>query len=157
VARTNVKGSQVEDGIRLITDYRIQDIRKLIDETLASSEVMQDDDIIKLSVRPLTKYAITLHLIYDSGTTPDLDISLVAPSGSTGGYTKQASTGSPLISFGNQLNFAGSGASKMAFVNGVLIVGATAGDLQLQWAQATSDVGNTTVKAGTVLILREID
>lgn len=102
-------------------------------------------------------------IFYDSSAAGDFKIAYTWPAGTTntkwggqGGSTAIAGSvgdgqfGVVTVS-GTSLPFGGAGVGTQTFiiVRGYIVMGGTAGNLQLQYAQQTSDATNTTVRAGT--------
>jgi len=135
------------------------------DESVTSSATLQNDDALFLAVAANTSWLFDCYLDYQGGTLGSSDIkwTWAAPSGATLVYGL-----SQLDTSGNNeasVSYAGSatvtagtnGASlRSARMYGSLIVGSTAGTLQLKWAQNTSSGTATTVHAQSYLTLWQI-
>ena len=136
------------------------------DEDVTSSTTLQNDDALFLAVAANTSWLFDCYLDYEGGTLGSSDIKWTwsAPSGATLVYglsgldtsgDNVASTsyaGSATVTAGT------SGASNLrsARMYGTLIVGSTAGTLQLKWAQNTSSGTATIVHAQSYLTLWQI-
>lgn len=134
-------------------------IIKSADETVNSTTTLQDDDELTTALSANKRYFFVLYLYFVSDATPDFKYLLTVPTGSNSrrivsdwGAVFESSTTtpsistSPLVSNSNQYTVS---------VHGYVITAGTAGNLTLQWAQNTSDAANTTVKAGSTLIVYE--
>lgn len=134
-------------------------VRKSADESVTSSTVLQNDDDLKLSLSANKTYIIDGVLFASStSATPDVLIGFFGQSGVNLkiGYTNEQ----------NEMVL-GSGAQSSRIVlpantptsihiHGTIVTGSTAGDLQLKWAQATSNGAATVMGQGSYLRAEEI-
>lgn len=153
------------DGIR-ITQSQITDLSaantfarvvKKADETVDTSTTFQDDDELVVALSANKTYYGVLRIFFTSATDADFKYKFTIPSGATAigngtaiqptgsGTMVELATGHALGSIVNE-NIVG--------INFRVVVG-TAGNLQLQWAQNTSQASNTTVLEGSALIMWE--
>lgn len=145
----------------------ILSVRKDINEYVFSTTTLQNDDDLILSLNANTTYIVE-GAIFASSTsaTPDLTIAFTVPNGAVmdigyvsgfAGATRDADV----------LTFSGVGSSRIQVAadsttpaivqfNGTIKMGATSGSVILQWAQATSNAANITVKSGSYLRAEEI-
>lgn len=139
--------------------------RKSADETVTTSTTLQNDDELFVAVNANGIYEFRLFLDYNSSTTADIKIGWTLPSGATMTYVQNGLDASsttnlgaqnlgPLTQASNPV-FGGTGGDTVAIPLGMLVVGANAGTMQLQWAQSTSS-GSTIVRAGSHLIVRQL-
>jgi len=127
---------------------------KVADEIVNNSTTFQDDDELFFTLEANAVYEGNLHVVYNSGTTPDLKWQFTKPSGATQtdwsflGY----STASALTygTGGESATAGGLGGKTTADAYG-LITTTNAGTLRLQWAQNTANASNTTIYAGSYL------
>jgi hypothetical protein len=148
----------------LISELRPIFVRKVSDETVNNSAVLQNDDELVAAVVANATYEVFLRLIVNSGTTPDFKYTFTAPSGATG--SAQLYTGSNPDTAASSLQgpasitatgaASGVGADQVILVQGILIVSSTSGNLQFQWAQNTANASNSSVKANSYLLLRRV-
>lgn len=135
-------------------------VRKLVDESVIASNVIQDDDQLKLGLVGNKTYIVD-GVIFVSATngTPDIKINFSGQPGTTAtiGYTNETAeevlengvTSSAIPLVGNT--------KKSIHIHGTIVTGATGGDFQLKWAQNTSNANNpTTVLKGSYLRVQEI-
>ena len=174
-------GSQITDVIAasvgwadvtdkpLIGFTTVELIRKVSDETVNNSSVLQDDDDFVASVAANEDFKFELRFSYQGNTTADIKFTFTAPSGcsirwnypqgfgvSTVGAI--ATVDDIIVSGGGPVTPNGPGASvsRMHTLVGMVSNGATPGDLQFQWAQNTANASDTTVLAdGHMTIWRE--
>jgi hypothetical protein len=144
--------------------------RKTATESVTSSNTLQDDDELFVDVEADSVYVVEGVLQYDAGTGGDLKFSFTAPSGATLDWAATvAPTAATTATAPGTMNFNGSdlsttygaggigaGSRLSATFTGLLITDATAGTLQLQWAQFASNGTATRVFAGSFLHLRKV-
>lgn len=144
--------------------------RKTADEQVTSSTTLQDDNHLTLSVAANSVYTFELMLMAStaaSDITGDIKVGFTFPSAATCHFTGQgphnsdlsggssssangewiarpsATSGSTTIPYGM------SGVALGIIIKGLLITGANAGSLTLQWAQNTSDSDTLTMLSGS--------
>lgn len=138
-------------------------------ESVTSSTALQNDDELVLPVEASAVYEMALVLFHDSDATVagDIKIAWTGPAGAAlswgvhgantsvttstgvGSVNMQTRTIAEFASFGG-----GDSAGTTALAFGTLTTAGTAGTLQLQWAQETSNAVATNVRAGSRLTLR---
>ena len=159
-------GSETEailDQIEYLTDSAIPlSSYKTASENVNNSAVLQNDDVLLKAVEASSVYIVEAHLFYFSGTTPDLKIAWTVPAGATlvwgGVYYDAALAMTSNGNFATAANLAigGSGGDAHASLFGLLTTSTAAGTLQMQWAQNTANLSNSTIYAGSYLTLRKI-
>lgn len=140
---------------------------KAADQSVNNSTTMTN--VIGLVVPlPLasTSYSIEAWVPYTSSTVADLKLGFVAPAGADcrfGGpglaFNAASNIGDGEFGFtgtGGTIVFGGSGGFVALGLRGVVIVGATTGTLQLQFAQGALEVSNTTITLGSWLKVEAI-
>ena len=131
--------------------------RKTANETVNNSSVLQNDDDIVLTLVANGVYLFEMRLHYNSGLTPDFKFGWAFPTGLTMIFAGVAAdTAGGMIIPGGQIQttvpaICGAAADFTAFYTGIIVVGSTAGQLQLTWAQSTANGSNTSLNAGTYL------
>lgn len=150
-------------------------IAKTADETVTGSTTLQNDDHLVLPVVANAVYTfdLDLYMTDSADVVGDFKMSFTCPTGATfdmhgagahvtdlGGGTssngewigKLATTSAgATIAFG--VSNPGPTAAR---VYGRLVMGGTAGNLQLQWAQNASDASGTTLKAGSYMTMTRV-
>jgi hypothetical protein len=136
----------------------VKTVRKSADQSVTSSTTLVNDTHLKFAVAANETYIFQLWLFtYAADGTPDIKVTCAGPAGSTVLWSSSqvifnAAAATTLTSVNT------SGVSADLFVDannraiqlyGTIANGATAGDLQFQWAQNTSSANSTTVKAGS--------
>lgn len=133
------------------------------DEPVTSSTTLQNDDALLLGLGSNTQWFFAAMINYTGDTTGSggIKFTFTTPAGSTLTWSQlymPSSVSAPDLSGSGT----GSGQARSAvtggtttqvpiWVLGSVIMGSTAGNLQLQWAQNASDAVATTVKAGSFL------
>lgn len=136
--------------------------RKTADETINNSATYQDDDALALQVDANIVYRANIHLLYSSGATPDFKYRFTAPAGtSLAGWSFIGFNETLVLSYGVAASggvsgLGGSGADLVVDAWGLIVVGSTAGTLQVQWAQNLANASNTIVRATSYLVLERI-
>jgi hypothetical protein len=145
-----------------------QFVRKTATETVTSSTTLQDDDHLTVALEANTTYEFDGALYLTGSDAGDIKIAFTVPAGAAvmWGAVGLATTAAGIVGdaslswfnvSGSARSFAnGAGTGSVVFVRGVVRVGATAGDLHLQWAQNTSDGTATSMWADSNLIVREV-
>lgn len=136
-------------------------VGKAADETRTSTTTLTDDGaLVSATLATSTVYKVEFLLPMNSAVTPDFKMALERSGLSDaalywnqliavgGGTTAAAHT------FGTSVtSTASTGSDQLWGGAGLLVTGTDPGTLKVQWAQNTSDVGNTIVRAGAVLRL----
>lgn len=142
---------------------------KTTGEAVTSSTTMQNDDELFVPVVASSVYLAELFLLYDAAAAGDIKIGWTAPSGASLAWTvvgaTTAETTNTSVSTLNMqtrttsetASLGGSSSTGIgATAYGRLTVSTTAGNLQFQWAQDTSNGTATNVRAGSVLKLTRL-
>jgi hypothetical protein len=151
---TNDVGASASTDVPFTDTTPLFKVRKTANETVTSSTALQNDNHLKLVLATSTTYIIDA-VIFASSTsaTPDLKIAVVPPSGSTMvlGYT--GSPNAVLLTSGTASGGIAIPANDPTWIHltGTVTTSGTAGDLQLKWAQNTSDAAGTTVMKGSYM------
>lgn len=146
--------------------------RKTATESVTSNTTVQADDHLFVTLEANSTYVLDMWLNGTGADAGDLKYNFTYPSGTSvaaGAATyNTASTGAaPVI---NSLGSASDGTSPTidftagtiagvsisVIVRGLVVVGATAGNLALQWAQNSSNGTATTLDAGSYLMLTRV-
>lgn len=134
---------------------------KSADETVNNSDVLQDDATFTLPLAAAEVWVAEFSLYIVSPSLADFKVAVTVPAGAalllmaTGfddtnpaagkvGVATMSGTAIPLTA-----SFAVMGIVKVSLM---VINGVTAGNAQLQWAQNTTTVGDTTVKLGSFMV-----
>jgi hypothetical protein len=134
-------------------------VRKGSTETVTSSTVLQNDDTLKLSLAANKTYIVDGVLFASStSATPDIIIAFYGQTGSTiaVGYTNDVNEmvlGSSATSTRITLP---ANTPTSVHLHGTVVTSGASGDLQLKWAQATSNANATAVLPGSYLRAEEI-
>lgn len=138
---------------------------KANDQSVTSSTVLVSDSDLVLSVAASATYVVSGYLNYAGAAqgTGDLKLTFTVPAGATLSYTlvrmdTAGATGLTNPSGATVTNVAGTSAvaDRSVFISATLVLGGTAGSLQLQWAQNTSSTTATVVRARSWLWAQRI-
>ena len=143
---------------------------KTANETVNNSAALQDDADLALAVVNATTYTLDGMLIHSAAAGADFQVAFTGPAGATldwvprGLSTLAVSTVGEVTLAASSLGDAGSlitgtagaGTKMTTLVTGLLRVGATAGTLQLRWAQGNADASDCVVYAGSYIALRQV-
>ena len=141
---------------------------KTSNESVTSSTALQNDNELVVPVAASATYHLSAYLHYEGGTlgASDLKFGWTFPSGLTMTYAASriseitgnpAGGGGVVIQSATALSgSAGAGNSRSVAIEGTVTVSSTAGNLQLQWAQSTSNGTATIVHAGSYISLQRI-
>lgn len=149
---------------------------KTADETVTSSNTLQNDDHLTVAVAANKTYAITGFLIWTGNETGDIKFALTFPTGATvhwavtGGNNADTGFNAGGTRGGTQyfaslnqtssptgaIDIAGSTSPLHGHLLGTIVTAGTAGNLRLQWAQNTSNGTGTVLKKGSWLKVEEI-
>jgi hypothetical protein len=137
-------------------------IIKSVDQTVNNSSTLVNDDELTVALSANKRYMIWMNVFFVSSNTPDFKCSLTLPSGTTqkvisndlhGFSTSEGFTDDPTTTTVQSLTIT---AEFSLIFQGYVLTSGTAGNLTLQWAQASADASDTDVKAGSSLIVFEV-
>jgi hypothetical protein len=130
-------------------------------QTVNNSTTLVSDTQLFIAVAANTNCIFTSRFLYTSGTTPDIKFGFTYPVGATGSYTLYgiAAGGATLNAFHQVETSVGAlegGTAIACTMTGSWTIGATAGVVQLRWAQNTANASNTQVLAGSFIRLDQV-
>lgn len=144
-------------------------VRKTANESVTSSTTLQNDDQLVLAVAANTTYVLDMMLIYSGAEAGDLQLNWTVPTGATMDYrwdgpptsitgtsdgdTRYGALNAPP---GTSTAIGATAGNLIAFGRGLLVVGGTAGNVQLQWAQSSSSGTATTIKSNSYMRLTKV-
>ena len=134
-------------------------IRKTADETVNNNSTLQDDDDLKWTVAANEVWAFNLFLRLTSGATPDLKYNWTGPAGATLHWEEtwgEAPQERGFPSGDRIIPCLGLGVYQAVIARGVVVNGANAGTVQLQWAQNTADASDTKVLANSWIVAHRL-
>lgn len=160
---------QINAGAR-VTAALLQGVAPLAaykgaDETVTSSTVLQNDDALFLDLDAAATYFWLMLLDYEGGMqgSSDLKWQFSVPSGAAGILSPLFFSNSGALSFtlggiaatviaGTN----GAGTKRPLLAAGTIVTSATAGNMQLTWAQNVSSGTGTIVHAGSALLAWQV-
>jgi len=135
-------------------------VRKSADQSVTSSTTVANDTHLKFAIGANETYTFNLWLYTSAAnSTPGIKWNIAGPSGSTvffsppntypmaDGAVVIATVGSTTETFQGFVD----GNLRPILIQGTILNGGTAGDVQLKWAQNASSATATTVKAGSYI------
>lgn len=131
---------------------------KTSNETIQSDATENADADLFVNLEANKKYAFLIQIYLQSGTSPDFKYKLLYPSGSTGkqAYSYQIQDPQPTV----DIQFGGNGNSdgnvQVVWDSGFIITDSTPGVLNVAWSQRTSIASDTTVFAGSFMLVWEL-
>jgi hypothetical protein len=163
-----IKGYILKAGQLLASDYYlafdlripfVMDIVKMrtTDATAVQSDDSPNNDDTLVQALPVsTRWALDVVLHYETGSTPDLEVAFTLPAGATLSWMAVGETNNVQtfeLAAGPAI-FEGGADILTARITGTVTMSTTAGSLQLQWSQNTSDASDTKLLAGSRMVLR---
>jgi hypothetical protein len=133
-------------------------VYKASNETVNNSNTVQDDNDLSFAIGANEIFTWQTVLFFTSSAVADFRLTFTVPAGATvrfggmGNSTALVMVVGVASASGTELAFGGNGATEMMVnVWGYVANGATAGTVQLQWAQNTPEVSDTILLAGSTL------
>lgn len=143
--------------------------RKTSDSAMTSDAALANDAELLLAVAANEVLIFEAWLIYDATTTGDINVAFTVPAGATIAWSAMplgvTATASPATvapdvitasGTGRAMGGVGAGSKIGVPIRGIVVNGATAGNLQLQWAQRASDATATNVFANSFISARKV-
>lgn len=142
-------------------------VRKTADESVTSSTAYQNDDALVLPLAANDHYRFELFLRYEAAAAADIKAQFTGPAGfSLKGVIHRLSSGGAATTddliddfteaSGPAIGGIGAGTALACTITGIVLTAATAGNLQVQWAQVTSNATPTKVLIGSYLMLKQV-
>jgi len=137
---------------------------KSADETVNNSNALQNDDELLLAMLPNEKFHFSISLIASATSdTPNFAFAFTIPAGASiqwrwhGANSGSTWSDATIITSGGAVQILlDSPDNKLIEANGIVINGAIAGNLQLQWCQLVAHASDTKVLANSALIYRRL-
>jgi len=144
-------------------------VRKTADETVTSSTVLQNDNHLLLAMAANEIWEVRFKLMVTAAQAGDIKYAFTVPAGATVKHTYFGPvigvTATPFVTYSATLQDAAVDRSPgildvsdptLVIIEAIVVCGATPGNLQLQWAQNTSNATATTVLANSCLIAHKL-
>jgi hypothetical protein len=130
-------------------------VRKSVIESRSNDSVLTDDDELFAAVEANSVYVMQGWVHWTSPTTPAIKFGWTAPAGATLDWSSSVD---PDVNYtlASVMTRTGAVVHRVLMLVGLLVVGGTAGDLHLQWAQNTANGSSTTVQANSWLRLEKV-
>ncbi len=131
---------------------------KKVDETVNNSNTLQADDELLFAASANKTYGLTLIFFCISSNAASFKYNLSLPAGATGDRNNTGSpsaTGSVSDDVTNTEIVGSNSFIKIAAIYCRIIMGGTAGNVVMQWAQSIAEVSDTKVLQGSYLVVWE--
>lgn len=128
--------------------------RKTSDQIVSNSTVLVDATELFFPVRNLEVWAFVLFVLQNSSGVADMDIGWALPGTSVMRWSSRQLNGA--LTESDQSRLSGVAADRTETYEGIVFPDAD-GDVQLQFAQGTAEVSNTTMLARSYLIATRLD
>jgi hypothetical protein len=167
-----MKVFNVQDGLGSadFNEYAVNTkyVEKAAPTTRVSTTTLTADPDLQLHLDANKTYRMELVAPFTSATAAGFKISFFVPAGTVfTGYTLTTianlvsifvySSANLLITANIPMaNTQGSGIDDLVAVSGIIDTAGTAGNIGYQWCQNTSNAGNTTVRAGSSMLIRRV-
>lgn len=134
-------------------------VRKAADETVNNSANLQNDDALLFTPAVNSAYHVKFIVFLITGGTPDFKWAVTVPAGAefagvsnyVGKDANAITTGVAAEAFGTSTT-----TNQVLTIEGILTMGATAGNCQFQWAQNTATAEDTKVLTNSLLFYERI-
>lgn len=143
-----------------LTDVKV--VRKTADETVNNSVALQSDDELLFAIGANEEWQFDVFLLTISSVVADMKVNLSVPAACTyygyltSNYGTNQAVSSAILSGVNGF-IVGQAVNNMdCMAHFIVINGANAGNVVVQWAQNTAEVSDTKVLANSVIIARRI-
>jgi hypothetical protein len=162
-------GTFPERGVTFVGPGHRRRVQKGSNESVTSSAAVQSDDALLMALPQYSVWDFELNLLSDGGaggfqgafTVPasatitiwggsGFGIASTAPTDDTGSFSAAAAATTPTFQWGGSDD--ATRPYTMTTIKGTVTIGATAGNLQFQWAQHTSNGTASTIRAGSWLV-----
>lgn len=140
---------------------------KTANENVTSSNTLQvDDELVGVAVEANAHYHLVLQIGYSGAAAADLKVLIRTPTGgvfkgmglavTSSGASQMDVQSFPYLANASEVwGILGAGTT-WGRVEGILVTSATAGTVQIEWAQNTVNATPTVVEAGSFLSLRRL-
>lgn len=158
-----------QSRLLVVESFNARIIRKATEtQAVNNSTTLVNDSHLLVAVEANTNYAVETNVFFSSGATPDIKFAFTYPALSVFswmgiGYLDTSITfqinmtsSAYQSASGTTQSYGGGGDFPTAQLKGFLRVGATAGNLQLQWAQNTANASNTLVKQDSWMKIEKV-
>ena len=138
-------------------------IRKTANETVNNSSALQNDDHLLYALAANEEVYFKAYLKYTSNTTPDFKVAFTVPTGATldwmwNGRNTSITVENNFVTGSGVVGAVGgfTGTTLALDIEGIVLNGVNAGDLQMQWAQNTANATDSILYENSVLIIYQV-
>ena len=144
-------------NLRNLIDPRFKVIRKTADETVNNSVAFQSDNELLFTVQALETWGFELTIYADVKAASDWQGKWTIPAGCGGRWSIPGNANGDWALTDAIQWLAAADRTGVYRLFGIIDNGATAGTVGLTWAQVAAVAENTTVKAGSSIILTRLN
>ncbi len=135
--------------------------RKTADQTVTNSTTLVNDARFELPVGARQTWTLEFRLLFSSSAVANIKWQITIPALATGrlrfaGVGANGLNGESEVAASSVQGASGTGANKLVVFHAHVVMGTTAGDIILQWAQNTAEASNTIVRQDSLLIATRI-
>lgn len=126
-------------------------IRKTADQTIQSDTTVNNDTHLFYAAQGTKTYGVTFTLMVRSQANADFKFAITVPAGATAYYEKVGTE--IMVEDPTEITVLTNDSPSRAkvIIECFVVMGAPSGNIQLQWAQVTSQATNTTVFKGSIM------
>lgn len=133
-------------------------VTKSVDETINNDAVLHDDLELLFPAQANREYGVLVYYVVDTEAVPDWKYAISIPAGAIaekfdGTYSSRVAVASS--NWVPALNIPMGAGPSTILVMGRVLMGGTAGNINMQWAQNVSDAADTTVLRGSIMFFGE--
>ena len=133
-------------------DPRIRIVRKTADEIVNNSNVVQNDNELFLPILANQIWVVKFALLCISDGAADWRFGVTGPALATGAFNTKGRIGGLFDALNGQVSGNSVGTIELEVIEVLVVNGANAGNIQLQWAQSVAHVSDTTIYEGSGLL-----
>lgn len=145
-------------------DYELHNkvVRKTADQSRTSSTTLVDDDDLLLAIGANEVWSFEFRIFHVGHATPDIKFAITVPSGATLNWTanhinaSNTHVNSQQVTSGGSVHFVSATTTRLDVITVIVENGATAGNIQFQFAQQASDGNTVTIKQESCLIATKL-
>jgi len=134
-------------------------LRKTADQTVNNSTTLVNatDMVLPVNVNDIYKFEILVRM--EATAVADMKVGWTVPAGATMSW-REGPTSAPTPELTDSstdlMSGSGAGVDAIGSYHGVIIIGATAGSVQMQFAQNTAEVSDTKLLTNTIGIFHKV-
>jgi len=128
---------------------------KTVDQIVSNSVVVVDDDELFVPLLANKRYGFLVFIYCEVTSASDIREAFSAPAGAVGTWGETLLSNQLMIALSTENTQGTSTGPRSQYLSGQVLNGGTPGNLNLQWAQNVAEVFDTTVRAGSFMVVWE--